>query len=1327
MYLLVREISHQNAENKYNNQEEVEIANDVAQMFLDCLMFYLTFVSTNSSSSAAEKELTNTIVRDIQKLNTLSVHKKCHFNMVRDWFWREGLAIAMEDSLPLRLKTFIDGVDEIERQSGEKSSSDLSRSIGLILIRKVLPSVDAFPSADEVRLMTGIFKYSSVEAVFSHESENIRQFCLETLILWTVRACQLSALETSTENEKLSFFEFVLSVLDDVDFSITVEFWKIFLTNDDSKSYTLKMVNMMLSSLVSNFSELSKAFYGAEFDQFASKIAKSSEDLYYIRTDVNTVGIEFDLRRQDEECFLKLCTGVSTSLIGKKCIIEWTEYVLQSAVDHPDWISENSHILLNELLIYASKSSDLLSVHKILDLLILSWKEGGPTWFSVSSLFLNQERSLITGFIDGASSISRSAICAPEDSVLTDQLRTSVIGWADRCHRLLSIQEKVHLECSSLGLVGLSDLDIWKSACEDEKLSNWLLLCVSSLLQTYDTADERLRLIQSDPSWLELLMSMFFASAQNNNERCEHLLGLLGDNPFKFDELSFMIIDRLMNEMNFDNDKMSAAIFEKGVVLLDWMVGKILPKYTPPAIMQSENHDDVDMNDVKEGDELYYIMDASNISSDRVKVTVLKVHADDYPNLYFSIKFHDISQNEDGDTIKQTIASRLKRHPSNIQENSSATFDETVMKFVKAIETQVVEKLIKTNLLDRHPTIVAELLNTIISFCGLQGKSGIGTIRYDVFQAFSALEGNVIHCIHSEVDGPTLLAKHLMDLAIALGYGVWTSYSQYNCDILQYDCNIITRLLKTLDESKHLNMENNSDLSKAILMWITISASSVMTDENASFIWYMVENATASATGSQLPFEIFIRALGNTIRASSNLSGSSKTATIASEEACATQLVFRFIAEDEYQSGFFGQYKIPIWYEPFRAHITKELVKHSHPLIAASRSCADSLLSCLDVPIKRWSAFHLMLAAAQERAPLFTEEDVSLCDRTKSNLKFWQSDFDEEKAEEIQDDVLISAQWLPSNLMNELESWNDYPLHHDAEDDDDYITSCVSRLLKWIISLEVLDTAASVDMRNRTHISSYVEKTGAISEVFDIAIHNLHFDEKDSEDLFSCISLENEDDSFCLYQLSTLVVFRTMESMPTLCKAWWNEECPRSLQTRVTKFVETLVAPKTLERELQRIKTASVLGDLDVQGSNVSREVVATYVQDECNLSVNIKVPTSFPLRNVEVDCRNTLGVNEKRWRRWALQIMCMLNSQDGSILDALLLWKQNVDKEFEGIEPCPVCYSVLCVKTHAMPNLECKTCHNRFHTTCLFKWFNSSGKNQCVICQQPWSGTKVA
>lgn len=202
-------------------------------------------------------------------------------------------------------------------------------------------------------------------------------------------------------------------------------------------------------------------------------------------------------------------------------------------------------------------------------------------------------------------------------------------------------------------------------------------------------------------------------------------------------------------------------------------------------------------------------------------------------------------------------------------------------------------------------------------------------------------------------------------------------------------------------------------------------------------------------------------------------------------------------------------------------------------------------------------------------------------------------------------------------------------------------------------------------------------------------------------------------------------------------------------------FVENKVAPETLQRELLRIKDATSFGEMTVNGSAVSREVTAIYHQDEvsrpvkqndlsyfpasltnsiisayplqCQLSVTIRVPPAFPLRNVEVDLGKTLGIAEKRWRRWSLNIMLMLNNQDGSILDALLLWKNNVDKEFEGVEPCPVCYSVLCIKTHSMPNLQCKTCNNRFHSLCLHKWFQSSGKSNCVLCQQPWSGSKVA
>eukprot|EP00536_Pseudo-nitzschia_multiseries_P016566 jgi/Psemu1/221689/e_gw1.1149.2.1 len=211
-----------------------------------------------------------------------------------------------------------------------------------------------------------------------------------------------------------------------------------------------------------------------------------------------------------------------------------------------------------------------------------------------------------------------------------------------------------------------------------------------------------------------------------------------------------------------------------------------------------------------------------------------------------------------------------------------------------------------------------------------------------------------------------------------------------------------------------------------------------------------------------------------------------------------------------------------------------------------------------------------------------------------------------------------------------------------------------------------------------------------------------------------------------LSKLAARVIFRSVEVFPTLSKNWWDSSCPNYLAHTVREFVETQVSPDILNLAVESIKNAAAFGEMQVKGSSVTREVNATYVQDDFTLSVIIKLPLSFPFRRAEVDCSKTLGVPESRWKRWALQITQMLNNQGGTLKDALLLWKENVDKEFEGVEPCPVCYSVLHVKSHKLPNLECKTCHNQFHSECLFEWFKNSGKSACVICQQPWSGTRV-
>lgn len=415
----------------------------------------------------------------------------------------------------------------------------------------------------------------------------------------------------------------------------------------------------------------------------------------------------------------------------------------------------------------------------------------------------------------------------------------------------------------------------------------------------------------------------------------------------------------------------------------------------------------------------------------------------------------------------------------------------------------------------------------------------------------------------------------------------------------------------------------------------------------------------------------------------------------------------------------------PHWFRAFRAFIIQEIETDSGLVSHLGCNYAEDLVQCISSPLKQQIAFHILHVSVSRSGMLYTGEDIELDESTNEKLDLWLDGLDEEEAIEIEDDVMISAQWLPHRLMFSLEAWTEQSLvHHDYHDHDEH--AFVTRILEWLLSLEYLDAAGALDMRNRAHITSYIEKTGAIKEVFDIAMLFSNLEKQKEQDLFKCISVDADSDTFSLSELCTLAIFRSIESMPTLCKSWWNDECPRALQPEINAFVETMIAPETLKREMQRITNSADLGELNVSGSCVSREVTATYIQDECKLSVMIRVPPSFPLRNAVVDCQKTLGISDKRWRYWSLQIMQMLNNQDGSMLDALLLWKQNVDKEFEGVEPCPVCYSVLCVKTHAMPNLECNTCQNRFHSSCLYKWFNSSGKNQCVLCQQPWSGTKV-
>jgi len=424
---------------------------------------------------------------------------------------------------------------------------------------------------------------------------------------------------------------------------------------------------------------------------------------------------------------------------------------------------------------------------------------------------------------------------------------------------------------------------------------------------------------------------------------------------------------------------------------------------------------------------------------------------------------------------------------------------------------------------------------------------------------------------------------------------------------------------------------------------------------------------------------------------------------------------------------------------PVFHYIMKNTLRERPNLMAiASRQCMDALATCLYDPRKQYYAMMILQTFAESGRPLFqvgdsddsNDDDDLINTKTLERIDIWSQDLLQDEADELEDDIASVARWVCKNLMNDMESW---------QDDDNVVDDNIvcGRMLSWLSILSLADAATANDSANRLAFTSYVSKCEAIDSMLNLAMIycNIGSDRKVKMDIV--VPMENillqahtvsssSGSSFSLSKLASRVIFRSVEVFPTLSKNWWDSSCPTYLTHIVREFVETQVSPDILKHAVKSIKNATAFGDMTVKGSSVSREVTATYVQDDFTLSVVIKLPLSFPFRRAEVDCSKTLGVPESRWKRWSLQITQMLNNQGGTLKDALLLWKENVDKEFEGIEPCPVCYSVLHVKSHKLPNMECKTCHNHFHSDCLFEWFKSSGKSACVICQQPWSGTRI-
>lgn len=80
---------------------------------------------------------------------------------------------------------------------------------------------------------------------------------------------------------------------------------------------------------------------------------------------------------------------------------------------------------------------------------------------------------------------------------------------------------------------------------------------------------------------------------------------------------------------------------------------------------------------------------------------------------------------------------------------------------------------------------------------------------------------------------------------------------------------------------------------------------------------------------------------------------------------------------------------------------------------------------------------------------------------------------------------------------------------------------------------------------------------------------------------------------------------------------------------------------------MMQIKKSDFVDEcFSVSVSKSANEVIATYTKDETGMDLVIRLPVSYPLRPVDVECTRSLGISEVKQRKWLLSMMAFVRNQ---------------------------------------------------------------------------------
>lgn len=174
----------------------------------------------------------------------------------------------------------------------------------------------------------------------------------------------------------------------------------------------------------------------------------------------------------------------------------------------------------------------------------------------------------------------------------------------------------------------------------------------------------------------------------------------------------------------------------------------------------------------------------------------------------------------------------------------------------------------------------------------------------------------------------------------------------------------------------------------------------------------------------------------------------------------------------------------------------------------------------------------------------------------------------------------------------------------------------------------------------------------------------------------------------------------SLRTVPAVCRKWWHSSNTRQAQL-VEKITQNYVSPILCQQDLSALTSRKERDGKDNMHIRVlmqSREVFASYSLEEAKMELTISLPPNYPLGAIKIESTKHIA-GRLQAREIVKQLSIYLTHQNGRLYDGISLWKKNLDRKYDGVEECYVCYSVINQDTCQLPRLTCKTCKKKFHS----------------------------